>query len=129
MVKNVKQLESELRDLRIQEENRREIRAIGRTKIEKVKNLKRQIFAIKNRKKIAFASSISRGVSSGVGTGRMGVSRVAKVVDEEEARYLLDRIQGDGVVDANERALLTCIRTTATSVHSSLASFIEEQGC
>ena len=51
------------------------------------------------------------------------------VVDEEEATYLLNRIQGDGQVDANERALLTNIKTTATSVHPTLAAFIETQGC
>ena len=50
-------------------------------------------------------------------------------VDEEEATYLLNRLQGDGQVDANERALLTNIKTNATSVHPSLASFIETQGC
>ena len=43
------------------------------------------------------------------------------VVDDAEARYLMTKIQGDGRVDAVEKALLANIRKKAKSVSSKLA--------
>lgn len=42
------------------------------------------------------------------------------VVDEDEAKYLLAKIDGDGTVDDVEKALLLNIAAKATSVHASL---------
>lgn len=50
------------------------------------------------------------------------------VVDEDEAKYLIENIQGDGQVDDLEKALLANIKTNATSMHPSLTSFIDSVG-
>lgn len=48
------------------------------------------------------------------------------VVDAEEGAYIVEKIQGDGEIDACERALLTNIKTSATSIESdSLNAMIE----
>jgi len=50
------------------------------------------------------------------------------VVDDEEAAYLIDQIDGDGQVDPIERALLANIRATATSISPLLEEKITEIG-
>lgn len=47
------------------------------------------------------------------------------VIDEDEAAYLIHKIQGDGQVDAIERKLLKAIKERATEVHASLGDFIQ----
>ena len=41
------------------------------------------------------------------------------VIDEEEGKWLMDRIEGDGTVDAREVALLTRIKRDAISIEYS----------
>lgn len=50
------------------------------------------------------------------------------VVDEDEAKYLIDRIQGDGQVDPVEKALLANIRSQAKEIHPSLTTFMDSVG-
>ena len=45
-------------------------------------------------------------------------------VDDEEATWLLKKIQGDGQLDATERALLQAIGSRATSLADKLKSYI-----
>ena len=42
------------------------------------------------------------------------------VVDADEAAFLISNIQGDGVIDTTEVALLHSIKTNATLIHPSL---------
>jgi uncharacterized membrane protein YebE (DUF533 family) len=50
------------------------------------------------------------------------------VVDAEEAKYIVDKINDDGQVDDAEKALLTKIKAEATLIDPVLGKFIEEQG-
>lgn len=50
------------------------------------------------------------------------------VVDEEEAKYLIDQIGLDGQVDDVEKALLANIKANATSMHPSLVTFMTNVG-
>ena len=50
------------------------------------------------------------------------------VVDDNEAEYLIENIEGDGVVDGVERALLVNIQAQATSISPILAEKITEWG-
>lgn len=50
------------------------------------------------------------------------------VVDDDEAEYLIENIEGDGVVDGAERALLVNIRTLATSISPVLTEKFTEWG-
>ena len=45
-------------------------------------------------------------------------------VDEDEAKWLISKIQGDGQVDANEKALLENIKANAKNISAELNSFI-----
>lgn len=49
-------------------------------------------------------------------------------VDEEEATYLIAKIEGDGNVDKTERALLANLKAKATAVHPSLLSRMTSLG-
>lgn len=51
-----------------------------------------------------------------------------ETIDEEEARWLIDRIGSDGKLHENEKALLTYIRDTSPNIHPSLDSFMSEAG-
>jgi len=42
------------------------------------------------------------------------------VIDEEEAAWLINKIEGDGSYDENETALLLNIKNNATEIHPSL---------
>ena len=46
-------------------------------------------------------------------------------IDAEEAAWLVERIQGDGEVDQNEKALLKSLAGQATSVPDALKQLIE----
>jgi len=46
------------------------------------------------------------------------------VVDEDEGSYLVSQIQGDGVVDTNEKALLVTVWARATSIPQGLQDLI-----
>jgi len=48
------------------------------------------------------------------------------VVDETEAQYIIDKIQGDGQVDDAERELLTTIKERAMGMDATLETFISE---
>lgn len=50
------------------------------------------------------------------------------VVDEAEAAWLIERIEGDGQVDGVELAICRAIKTQAVSVPSSLAAKFNEWG-
>ena len=50
------------------------------------------------------------------------------VVDDDEAAYLIDQIEGDGEVDPIERALLANIQTSATSISPLLVEKLTEYG-
>jgi len=50
------------------------------------------------------------------------------VVDEDEAKYIIDQIGADGQVDDVEKALLANIKAKATSMHSSLVTFMTNTG-
>lgn len=47
------------------------------------------------------------------------------VVDAGEAEWLVDRIQGDGQIDDNEKALLLHLKNHAVSVHESVGELME----
>ena len=47
-------------------------------------------------------------------------------IDADEAKWLISRIEGDGKVDALERALLTTIKKQANSIHGSLEKRLSE---
>lgn len=50
------------------------------------------------------------------------------VVDEEEAKYIVEKIEGDGQVDDAEKLLLSKIKAKATIIHPTLGSFMDAQG-
>lgn len=50
------------------------------------------------------------------------------VVDEEEADWIIGRIEGDGVYDDNEKALLKSIKENARQVHRKLEFKMDMQG-
>ena len=50
------------------------------------------------------------------------------VVDEDEAAYLIGKIEGDGQVDGVELALARNIKATATEVHATLTAKFAEWG-
>ena len=50
------------------------------------------------------------------------------VIDADEAAYILEKIQGDGQVDAQELALLKQIKDRASIIDPTLGAFITEQG-
>lgn len=50
------------------------------------------------------------------------------VVDEEEAKYIVSKVEGDGQVDSTEKMLLASIKEKATIIHPTLGSFMEAQG-
>lgn len=45
-------------------------------------------------------------------------------IDEDEAKYLVNQIQGDGNIDANEKALLTNLKSILGSLPKSLEKLI-----
>jgi uncharacterized membrane protein YebE (DUF533 family) len=47
------------------------------------------------------------------------------VVDENEAKWLIEKIQGDGVIDGIELALLHHLKLKAKSIPESLLAFIK----
>lgn len=47
------------------------------------------------------------------------------MVDDEEAQWLIARIEGDGTLDENERALLRNLQAKASSLPQSLKSKLE----
>lgn len=50
------------------------------------------------------------------------------VIDAGEAAYLIEQIQGDGQVDANEKALLIALKTKAQGIDPSLLAFMASVG-
>lgn len=49
-------------------------------------------------------------------------------IDEEEAKYLLEKMEGDGQYDENEKALLTNLKLKASKIDSSLGNVIANLG-
>ncbi|MDR1960034.1 MAG: TerB family tellurite resistance protein [Planctomycetaceae bacterium] len=47
------------------------------------------------------------------------------VVDEEEAAWLIKKLEGDGEIDANEKALLQALKQKAESLPDSLNRFFQ----
>lgn len=45
-------------------------------------------------------------------------------IDEDEAKWLVDKIQGDGVIDDCEKALLSSIKEKAKAIDDSLKSIM-----
>ena len=50
------------------------------------------------------------------------------VVDEDEAAWLIDKLEGDGEIDANERALLSALKSKAKSLAESLRAKLKTWG-
>lgn len=47
-------------------------------------------------------------------------------IDEDEASWLLEKIQGDGQLDKLERSLLTSIKSRATSIAAPLQQYMDD---
>lgn len=50
------------------------------------------------------------------------------VVDDEEALWLIGKLEGDGEIDANERALLATLKAKATSLPANLQAKLKTWG-
>lgn len=50
-------------------------------------------------------------------------------IDEAEAKWLTGRVDEDGILDDNERALLTFIKQNSTQVHPSLNELLAGPAC
>lgn len=46
-------------------------------------------------------------------------------IDADEAKYLTDQIQGDGVIDATEKALLVSLKSTLGTLPESLENLLK----
>lgn len=46
-------------------------------------------------------------------------------IDDDEAQWLISKIEGDGQVDGNEKALLESIKANASVISDSLNTFME----
>ncbi len=57
-----------------------------------------------------------------------GIALEREAVDEEEARWLLGRLNRDNTLDDNERALLAFIRNTSSNIHPSLEPLLRDAG-
>jgi hypothetical protein len=60
--------------------------------------------------------------------GRVREALAREAIDADEARWLIGRIDEDGVLHDNERALLTFIKRNSPSVHPSLAQLFDKVG-